>query len=417
MPSFKKTDKQKEAIPVLSGNRYAALYGGSRSGKTFIIVYALLVRASKVKSRHCILRRTFSSVKRSIFMDTLPKVLRICFPDLIIKWNKTDFYVKLPNESEIWLCGLDDSRAEKILGMEFSTLYFNEASELDYGAIQLVISRLAEKNTLTKRVWFDFNPPAKSHFSYWLFIKKLNPLDNEPLRDADEYGHLLMNPQDNIENIDEEYLKILERMPEKDRNRFLLGQFSDDSDGVAYYEFDRDNHVANIRRSPGTLLIGMDFNVMPMTAVVGQVINNNFHIIDEVFLENSDTFKMCHALNKKGYNGIVYPDSTGKNRKTSGKSDFQIIKESGFQIKSVSNPLQVDRVNNVNRLLKEGRIIIDPKCKKLINDLEKVVWKDNKLDQKTTPMLTHISDCLGYLTWGIDPITGYTGKRIQSQWR
>jgi phage terminase large subunit len=128
---FAKTSKQKKAIPLLSKHKYSALYGGSRSGKTFILIYALIIRACKTKSRHAIVRKTFSSVKRSIFLDTLPKVMAICFPDLPIKYNKTDFYVTLPNGSEIWLCGLDDSRVEKILGMEFSTIYFNEASELD----------------------------------------------------------------------------------------------------------------------------------------------------------------------------------------------------------------------------------------------------------------------------------------------
>ena len=58
---FQKTLKQRQATKVLAGNKYTALYGGSRSGKTFEIVGALLVRASKCKSRHAIIRRTFSA--------------------------------------------------------------------------------------------------------------------------------------------------------------------------------------------------------------------------------------------------------------------------------------------------------------------------------------------------------------------
>tara|TARA_R110000787_G_scaffold273466_2_gene381167 strand:+ start:65 stop:1117 length:1053 start_codon:yes stop_codon:yes gene_type:complete len=348
-------------------------------------------------------------------MDTLPKVLSICFPDLPVKWNKTDYYVTLPNGSEIWLCGLDDSRVEKILGMEFSTLYFNEASELNYSNIQTVISRLAEKNDLTKRVWFDFNPPAKSHWSYWMFIKGLDPIESEPLLDPHEYGHILMNPRDNMENIDEEYLKILERMPVKDRERFLEGKFSDSSDGSAYYSFDRERHVKDNGIAKGSLYIGMDFNVQPMTAVVCSVSNGVINIHDEIFLENSDTFKMCDALLRKKYYGMVIPDSTGANRKTSGKSDHNILKEHGFRIPSVRNPFVTDRVNNVNRLLTDNRIIINPKCKKLIGDLEKVSWKDNKLDQKTDPMLTHISDAMGYALWHLDPIgTRSSAVKIQN---
>jgi PBSX family phage terminase large subunit len=404
---FSKTLKQREAIPILAKHKYAALYGGSRSGKTFIIIYALIVRAAKVKSRHAIIRKTFNSVKRAIWLDTLPKVLQICFPDLPVKWDKTNYYITLPNGSEIWLCGLDNAaRAEKILGMEFSTEYFNEASELDYSAIQVAVSRLAEKNELIKRVWFDFNPPAKSHFSYWLFIKKLNPISSEPLLEPDSYGCMVMNPKDNLDNIDEEYIRILEQMPEKDRQRFLEGMFSDDSDGQAYYAFDRERHVAATRRLAGTLHVGMDFNVQPMTAVIFQVYDNKIHVLDEAFLENSDTYKMCDHLKKKGYVGNVIPDSTGKNRKTSGKSDHNILREAGFNVVPTRNPFVTDRVNNLNRLFTDDRIIIDPKCKKLIGDLEKVVWKNEKLDQKTDSMLTHISDALGYGAWKLMPING-----------
>lgn len=402
--NFKKTSKQKEAIPVLSKHRYTALYGGSRSGKTFILIYALLIRAAKAKSRHIVVRKTFNSVKRSVWLDTLPKVLTICFPGLTVTWNKTDHYVTLPNGSQIWIAGLDDNRVEKILGMEFSTIYFNEASELDYQPIQVVISRLAEKNTLAKRVWFDFNPPSKSHWSYWLFIKKVNPVESEPLKDPDKYGHLLMNPGDNIENIDEEYLELLKRMPEKDRERFLEGKFSESDDGLAYYAFDREKHVQPVERYPGSIFIGMDFNVDPMTSVSLQFIDNKFYIFDEVFLPNADTFKMCDTLLKKNQVGDVIPDSTGRNRKTSGVSDHEILKQNGFNVLYNRNPFVTDRVNNVNRLLTENRIIIDPKCKKLINDLEKVSWKDNKLDQKTEKYLTHISDALGYCLYKLEPI-------------
>lgn len=223
---------------------------------------------------------------------------------------------------------------------------------------------------------------------------------------TDEYASLQMNPEDNIQNIDEDYIKLLGSLDEKQRTRFLLGEFGDDSDGLAYYSFNRDLNVKEIDKSfhVGQVRIGMDFNVQPMTAVVSYFVNNIFYIVDEAFLENSDTQKMTIHLIKKKQIGTVYPDSTGRNRKTSGKSDFIILEEAGFTVHPTRNPFITDRVNNINRLLAEGRIIIDPKCKKLINDLEKVSWKNEDLDQKTDKMLTHISDALGYLCWALDPM-------------
>lgn len=399
---FKKTLKQIEATKILSGNaKYCMLYGGSRSGKTFLLVYSIIVRASKTKSRHVILRLNFNHAKTSIWLDTLPKVLKTCFPKLKYTPNKTDYFIQLPNGSEIWVAGLDDDqRVEKILGKEYSTIYFNECSQIPYKSITIALTRLAEKSSLKKKVYFDENPPNKRHWSYWLFIKKVDPLESNPIN-PDQYASILMNPKDNLENIDESYITdVLDNLPEKQKLRFKEGEFVDDYDGLVYYQFKREECVLNIQKSNGTILIGMDFNVNPMTAVVCQIINNKIEVIDEVFLENSDTPKMCHELIKKGYGGAkIYPDSTGANRKTSGKSDHQIIKDNGFVIESTRNPIVFDRVNNINHLLRTKRLLIDPKCRKLINDLEKVAWDGQDLDKKSDPMLTHISDALGYVAW------------------
>ena len=93
MSEFKLTEKQCEAVKLLSSPaRHIMLFGGSRSGKTFLAVRALIIRASKEKSRHVILRLNFNHIKTSIWLDTLPKVLKISFPDLTVEWNKTDYY-------------------------------------------------------------------------------------------------------------------------------------------------------------------------------------------------------------------------------------------------------------------------------------------------------------------------------------
>lgn len=405
--NFKKTNIQIKATKLMASNaKHVMCYGGSRSGKTFNIIRCIVARAIKCKSRHIVLRLTFNSCKTSIFMDTFPKVMSICYPNLDYKINKSDYCVTFPNESEFWFGGLDDDkRVEKHLGKEYSTIFFNECSQLSYSAIQIMLTRLAEKSNLKKKIYYDENPPSKKHWSYWLFVKKIDPIESEPLIDPEDYASIVMNPKDNIANIDSDYLKTLEKMPEKERMRFLEGEFTSDDDGSAYYAFDRELHVVETKPVPGTLFINMDFNVNPMTATIMQYYNGTFYIHDEVFLENSDTYKMCDALIKKKYYGTVIPDSTGKNRKTSGKSDHQILKDNGFHIPYVLNPFVTDRVNNVNRLFTENRIIINPKCKKLIGDLEKVSWKNNSLDQKTDPMLTHISDGLGYGCWHLSPIT------------
>lgn len=415
---FKKTPKQKEAIDLLaSPAKNVMLYGGSRSGKSFIALYTLFVRAGKMKSRHVCLRLRFNHIRTSLWMDTARKVHSLCFPDCGAEFVEKDTFIRFPNGSEIWFAGLDDKqRTEKILGKEYSSIFFNECSQLDLSSINIAKTRLAEKNLLKKLCIYDQNPPNKRHWAYHVFERHWDPLAEDAIEKAD-YPTILMNPEDNLENIDEDYLKMLEKLPQKERDRFLKGLYTDADDGQVYYLFDQDKHVKDFKIPKGTTFVGQDFNVDPGSAVLCKVADDKLWVYDEVFLRNSDTYKMAKGISEKVRRAAqdikdartmqvrIAPDSTGKNRKTSGKSDFQILEEKfgSNAILPTRNPYVTDRVNNVQRLLEEGRIIIHPRAKKLINDLEKVFWKDNKLDQKTDPLLTHISDALGYLCHEIMP--------------
>ena len=240
--AFELTPAQDKAMDVLiSDASHVALGGGSRSGKTFLLVRAVVIRALKSPgSRHAIFRFRLNALKASIILDTMPKVMSLCFPGLLdkSKLDKTDNYLTLPNGSEIWFSGLDDKdRVEKILGMEFATLYFNECSQIPFQSMILALTRLAQKTEcLRLKAFYDFNPPSKKHWTYLRFIEKRNPETKMPERNPFDYGFYLINPGDNRENLDKKYLDFLDALPEKSRNRFLLGRFADDSDGALWTE-------------------------------------------------------------------------------------------------------------------------------------------------------------------------------------
>src|ERR1700757_3526874 len=74
-PTCVLTPKQHEANELLGGPaRNIALWGGSRSGKTFLIVRAICMRALSVGgSRHLITRYRKNAVVASVGRDTLPQ--------------------------------------------------------------------------------------------------------------------------------------------------------------------------------------------------------------------------------------------------------------------------------------------------------------------------------------------------------
>lgn len=234
---FSLTPKQVEANRLLGGPQtHTLLRGGSRSGKTFLIVRATIIRAAKAPgTRHAIFRSRFNHVKASIWKDTLPKVRRLCFPTLPMETNETDLEAKLPNGSSILLGGLDEKdRVEKILGQEFATLGFNEVSQIPYTSVEMALSRLAQKSELQLRALYDCNPPGKSHWTYQLFRLGLRPGTREPVADRGDYAEMLMNPRDNAANLDPGYFKLLAGMSAARRLRFEAGEWASEVPGALW---------------------------------------------------------------------------------------------------------------------------------------------------------------------------------------
>ena len=246
---FALTEKQAQAWQVIAGDAtHVMLFGGSRSGKTFLLVRAVIMRAIKApESRHAILRFRFNHVKQSVVLDTFPKVMRLCFPGVKYTISKTDWYATLENGSEIWFGGLDDKeRAEKILGMEFVTIYLNESSQIPQSSRDIVVTRLAQQVAqritgqppvpLKPRMLYDCNPPKKSHWTYKPFVKHVDPSSGKPQLDTENYVSFQLNPKDNERNLSAGYISTLEGLSAALRKRFLLGEFGDDTENGLFDE-------------------------------------------------------------------------------------------------------------------------------------------------------------------------------------
>lgn len=246
--AFTLTDKQKLLRDLLSTTAENCLcYGGSRSGKTFLFVYAIITRALKApNSRHVIFRKTGVSVKQAIGMDTYPEVMKLAYPEVYqvqgakLGWNDKHGYFKLPNGSEIWLSGLDDKeRVDKVLGKEYVTMYFNEASEIPLPSFDVALTRLAQTvkdlngNFLIPKCYVDLNPTTKSHWTYRIFVDGVHP-DGELMLDKAKYAHMVVNPMDNLDNLPQVYIDRLEAMPERQRKRFLLGEYTGDVENALW---------------------------------------------------------------------------------------------------------------------------------------------------------------------------------------
>jgi hypothetical protein len=183
--------------------------------------------------------------------------------------------------------------------------------------------------------------------------------------------------------------------------RYVNAEFVNLNSSMAYYTFRRETAVQPCPVAPSLpVYIGMDFNVNPMTAVVFQQDGAGLRAVSEYWLPNSNTRALAQLIASDWKEHPVYicPDMTGGARKTSADmSDIQILQSFGFQTLGTRNITERARLNLVNNLLDKHRLTIDPKCKHLINDLEKVTTNEyGQVAKEKDSQLTHISDALGY---------------------
>ena len=212
--------------------------------------------------------------------------------------------------------------------------------------------------------------------------------------------------------------------------------------GQAYYAFSRAENVLACEFEPDEPLVwSLDFNVHPMCSVLAQSNGRVIQVLDEMILADSNTLAACEELVKRT-GGLrrqakapieleIYGDASGYQRRTSGTdTDWGLIKEffDGQKAKfravirsASSNPGVRDRLNLVNAKLcsaaGERRLFVDPRCKELLKDLQRVRWKadgtgrpTSELD-KSDRMRTHVSDALGYFVAAFSEKKGHIGPR------
>lgn len=190
-----------------------------------------------------------------------------------------------------------------------------------------------------------------------------------------------------------------------------------------YLMFSREHNVrSDLREYDNELLIGLDFNVGAMAAVVAVKVGDQCHVMDELTLSNSNTQQMSEVLRQKypGRSLTIFPDPSGNSRKTSatsGETDHTILRQAGFRVVAprAAAPV-VDRVNVVNALLMNAkgqrRLFVHPRCKQLINGLERLPYREGTSQPNKSLGLDHHTDALGYLAMMEFPITNRIGYAL-----
>uniref|UniRef100_A0A6M3L680 Putative terminase n=1 Tax=viral metagenome TaxID=1070528 RepID=A0A6M3L680_9ZZZZ len=320
------TDKQKEALLLIRRHDRVLLSGGARSGKTHLLCEHIIHRAYKHPgSRFLVARYRYSHAKLSVWNQTLVPMVKVIFPPDDYEINKSEMFIHLFNDSEIWLGGFDDKeRTEKILGTEYLDVYFNEVSQISFDSVIVGLTRLAQKiEGATNKAYFDCNPPSPLHWSHRLFIEGVDPKDNTAVKNPGMYGYLQMNPVDNRQNLPPGYIENnLETLPERARKRFLLGEWVK-AEGAIFENLSE----AMIEDPTGwpkmeEYTAGVDFGLNASAVLIGWC-GDHIYIVDEAGGYNMTASALDKSMRQKWsgdgngktrYDYIAYCDPSGGER-------------------------------------------------------------------------------------------------------
>lgn len=372
---------------------HTGIVGGYRSGKSHAGVIKTILKKLAYPGIDVAyylptygLVRDIAYVKFSSFLEKFGVDYRL---------NKTQHEYLTPL-GKIILRSLDNP--DTIIGYEVGYSLIDEADILPKKhmdeAYTKVVARLSVPLPDGKPNSLDFvSTPEGFKFMYEFFIKQPHPSK-----------HLIKARTANNPFISESYIDTLRiKYTEAQLEAYLEGEFVNLTTGSVYRKYDRDKNRTNRVVEKGDVLhVGMDFNITKMNAVIHVKDNAIKKAVDEI-ANAYDTEEVCELLKEKypDHKIIIYPDASGKARKTnSKKSDHDIIRSYSFVIKvGLINPSVRDRVNAVNMAFcdkdqNRNYLVNDEQCPNYAEALEQHTYKNGVPDKSSG--FDHITEAAGY---------------------
>ncbi|MFW6085017.1 MAG: terminase large subunit domain-containing protein [Gemmatimonadota bacterium] len=407
-------------------HRFNTLPCGRRSGKTELAKRKLVLRA--------LMGTRFPTPRFFAAAPTRDQAKRIYWADLkmlVPAWAKrgrpreTELVIELVNGAELHVVGLD--KPERIEGSPWDGGVLDEYANMRPTAwTQNVRPALSDRGG-----WCDFIgvPEGRNHY-YDLDRSAKAKLAEHGAASA--WGSFHWRSEDILSP--EEIEAAKDDLDELTYEQEYGGSFVT-FEGRVYYVFSEPTHCERLwgRYDPDAdLILAFDFNVSPGVAAIGQEMTlpngqRGTGWIGEVWIPRaSNTPRVCRKILQDwgAHRGRVscYGDATGGAEGTAKVegSDWDLIRailkggdrEAGLdgfgerlrlRVKT-KNPAERARVNAVNSRLKSAsgtvRMMVDPaRCPHLVKDFEGVKTVEGsagEIDKKSDPMLTHLTDAVGY---------------------
>ena len=380
-------------------NRWEVYMGSAGSAKSYFITQKLIIRACNEKIKILVCRRTGTTIRNtcfSLFKDILTKWK--LYPEYV-KIRESDFNIKFPNGSEIIFIGLDEET--KLLSLNnIGAIFIEEAFEVPKPIVEQLNLRL-RGTTPNQQIIMAFNPISKNH---WLYdFCEVNP----PTSFIFNHSTYKDNPFLNKEYV-HELEELYKRNPAKARI-FCDGQWGVDSEGLVLTNWRVEDFDPMELAARGLEhRAGMDLGWIDKSAIIDTLYDKENHIIyvfNEFYKSGCQLSELASALKEMNLiKSKVYVDAAEPR-------SIQFFKGEGINAEGCAKGK--DSVKAGLMFLQDNLIIVHPKCKNFITELENFSYIKSKQTgewtENTTHEWSHAIDACRYAYSDI-----YTNKKLKT---
>lgn len=383
------------------------LVGGFRAGKTVAAVAKLLVMADACWPLPVIaMEPTYRMIER-VLLETARRMWSSWGVPFVWRSASAELIAYPDSDRPLRILCVSAERPENIMGVTAGGGLVDEWELCGEQAVVALRSRLTPLGDARPQLVLVGTPEGFGFGYRWTEEAPLAGLRLVRARTVDN------------RHVDASYVEGIRAVLSDGEAREKLEGIRTAREGVVFSRFNRALHcapmppVADWERLGLELEVWADFNVNPMTWLLALVGANRAHIIEDVIGSHTDTMRHGEVLRSRISSLLkideyqvrekrvrVICDAAGEQRHTSStQSDVALLTRAGYVVRHpAANPRIEDSIASVQRMLAEGRLMVDPaRAPYAARCLESLPYDKHGAPSKDPKLgLDHGADCVRY---------------------
>lgn len=355
-------------------HRWEFWCGSAGSGKSYFLTQRIIIRCCSEPIRFVVCRRYGTTLRNSVFA---------LFKEVLAKWQltkyvkvkETDMSFTFPNGSQIILLGLDEET--KLLSLaNVSGVWVEEAFEVPQPLIEQLNLRMRGQ-AANQQIWLSWNPISKNSYLYNFTVE--NPPNNSIYIHSTFRDNIFLN-KEYVDSL----LELYVRNPAKARV-FCDGEWGVDAEGLVITNWRTEDFDPMELASSGLEhRAGMDMGWIDKSAIIDSLYdreNKTIYVFNEFYKSGCQLSELATAIGDMNLKKTkIFVDAAEPR-------SIQFFKSEG--INAMPCAKGKDSVRAGLMFLQDHLIIVHPKCKSFITELENFSYIRSKQTGEWTEDTTH----------------------------